>query len=85
MLILFVATLVIAVVIIFAVQNALPVSVTFLTWHFGASLAVIVFLAFVTGFVAAILLRLTLGMRRAARRRSHKTVVLETGHNDSPK
>jgi len=49
MYILGIAVLVIAAVVIFSVQNAAPVSVAFLTWKFGASLAVIVFLVFVIG------------------------------------
>ena len=55
MYILCIAVLVIAVVVIFSVQNAVPVSVAFLTWKFGASLAVIVFLAFVVGIAVTAL------------------------------
>lgn len=43
--------LTVAVVAIFSVQNAAPVSVSFLFWQFQASLAIIVFLALLFGGV----------------------------------
>jgi len=74
MFILFLAVLVIAAVVIFSVQNAVPVSVTFLAWKFGASLAVIVFLVFVIGIVVTALfgLVLRLKMRLGEGRRKQK-------------
>jgi uncharacterized integral membrane protein len=74
MFILFLAVLVIAAVVIFSVQNAVPVSVTFLAWKFGASLAVIVFLVFVIGIVVTALfgLVLRLKMRFGEGRRKQK-------------
>lgn len=68
-----IAALVIAIVVIFSVQNAVPVSVTFLAWKFDASLAVIVFLVFLIGIVVAALSILAFRLKRgAARRRSQK-------------
>ncbi len=84
MFILCIAVLVIAAVVIFSVQNAAPVSVAFLMWKFGASLAVIVFLAFVIGIVVAALFSLALRLKGAARRRAQKTESLKTGHDTSP-
>jgi len=78
MLILCIAALVVAAVVIFSIQNAALVSVTFLTWKFGASLAVIVFLAFVIGIVVAALFSLALRLRNAARRRVRKADPLKT-------
>ncbi len=72
MFILCIAVLVIAAVVIFSVQNAVPVSVAFLAWKFGASLAVIVFLAFVIGIVVAALFSLALRLKNAAGRRAQK-------------
>ena len=72
MFILCIAVLVIAAVVIFSVQNAVPVSVAFLLWKFGASLAVIVFLAFVIGIVVAALFSLALRLKNAAGRRAQK-------------
>ena len=77
MFVLCIAVLVIAVVVIFSVQNAVPVFVTFLAWKFGASLAVIVFLAFVIGIVVAAFFSLALRLRGAARRRAQKTDSLK--------
>ncbi len=47
-----------ALVIIFAAQNLAMVSVTFLTWHFEGSLALILVLAVVAGMVMGWLLSL---------------------------
>jgi len=41
----------IAVAVIFSVQNASPVALSFLTWHFEASLAVVVLLTLVIGMI----------------------------------
>ena len=77
MYILCIAVLVIAVVVIFSVQNAVPVSVAFLTWKFGASLAVIVFLAFVVGIAVTALSVLAFRLKGAARRRAQKAESLK--------
>jgi uncharacterized integral membrane protein len=77
MFILCIAVLVIAAVVIFSVQNAAPVSVAFLMWKFVASLAVMVFFAFVIGIVVAALFSLALRLRGAARRRAQKTDSLK--------
>ena len=41
----------IAVAVIFSVQNASPVALSFLAWHFEASLAVVVLLTLVIGMI----------------------------------
>jgi uncharacterized integral membrane protein len=84
MFVLCIAVLVIAAVVIFSVQNAVPVSVTFLTWKFDASLAVIVFLAFVIGIAVIALFGLALRLKGAARRRAQKAESLKARHNISP-
>ena len=78
MVILCIAILVIAAVVIFSVQNAALVSVAFLSWKFGASLAVIVFLAFVTGIVVAALFSLAIRLKNAARRRAQRAQPTQT-------
>ena len=45
------AVLIIAVVTIFSVQNASPVAITLLFWHFQVSLAIIVFLSTLVGVI----------------------------------
>jgi uncharacterized integral membrane protein len=84
MFILCIAVLVVAAVVIFSVQNAAPVSVGFLMWRFDASLAVMVFLAFVIGIVVTLLFGLALRVKSAARRRAQKAESLKTGHDTSP-
>ena len=81
MYILCIAVLVIAVVVIFSVQNAVPVSVAFLTWKFGASLAVIVFLAFVVGIAVTALSILAFRVKGTARRRAQKTESRKARHD----
>jgi uncharacterized integral membrane protein len=44
--------LVMLIVAVFSVQNAMPVSITFLFWKLEASLAIIVFLSALCGAVA---------------------------------
>ncbi len=40
-----------ALVAIFSVQNAMPVTVTFMLWKFEASLAIVIFLSLVIGII----------------------------------
>jgi uncharacterized integral membrane protein len=44
-----VVVILIAVAVIFSVQNASPVALSFLVWHFEASLAIVMLLALVIG------------------------------------
>ncbi len=39
----------VALMVLFSVQNAMPVAISFLFWRFEASLAIVVFLSVVTG------------------------------------
>lgn len=41
--------------VIFAVQNAFPVTVTFFIWQFEGSLALVLLLTFVLGFITSLL------------------------------
>ncbi len=84
MFILCIVVLVIAAIVIFSVQNAATVSVAFLGWKLGASLAVIVFLAFVIGIVVAALFSLAFRLRSGARQRAQKAELLKTRHDISP-
>ncbi len=47
-----------AVVVVFAIQNITPVTVTFLTWDFHGSLALVLVLAVVVGILISILVSL---------------------------
>jgi len=67
--ILILALIIIALVAIFSIQNALPVSIVFLFWKFQASLAIVTFLSVLTGIVIATIIFLWLHMRRRGKER----------------
>jgi uncharacterized integral membrane protein len=56
----------IAVVAAFSVQNAMPISVTFLSWHFEASLAVVILLSVLAGMVIGIIVVSAIWLQRAS-------------------
>lgn len=60
--------IVIAVAVIFSVQNASPVALAFLTWRFEASLAVVLLLALVTGMIFGMLILSLSRLRRSMRK-----------------
>jgi uncharacterized integral membrane protein len=66
----FVALLIIVFVAIFSVQNAAPVSISFLVWQFQASLAIVIFLCALSGIVVGTILTF---MVRVKRQRKTKT------------
>ncbi len=57
-------------VIVFLIQNALPVTVTLLAWHFDASLAMVVILSVLVGMVIMALLFILAGARKFFQKRS---------------
>jgi len=61
--------IVIVIVAIFSVQNAATVSISFLSAHFDASLAVIVLLFFLAGMIAGMAVLSWTRMRRSARKK----------------
>ena len=65
--ILLLALLIIALVAVFSLQNALPVSITFLFWKFQASLAIVIFLSVLTGIVVASIIYLWLRIRKSGK------------------
>jgi len=56
----------IALVAVFSVQNAMPISVTFLSWHFEASLAVVILLAVLAGMAIGIIVVSGIWLQRAS-------------------
>ncbi len=62
----------ITLVIVFSVQNAAPVAVSFLAWHTQASLAVIIFLSVVIGALIGIILSSFWMLKRSARKKAQK-------------
>jgi uncharacterized integral membrane protein len=61
--------IVIVIVATFSVQNAAPVSISFLSSHFDASLAVIALLFFLAGMIAGMAVLSWVRMRRSARKK----------------
>jgi uncharacterized integral membrane protein len=73
--ILIIALLIVAVVAIFTIQNALPVSIMFLFWKFQASLAIVIFLSVLTGVVIASIIFFWLRIRRNRREKKSGPAV----------
>jgi uncharacterized integral membrane protein len=67
--ILFLVILIVVALVIFSVQNANPVTVSFVLWQFHASLAIVVFLALVTGVI--VMAVIFLGMRLRKSKKGH--------------
>lgn len=62
--------IVIIIAVLFSVQNAAPVAISFMAWHFDASLALIALIFFLAGMIAGMGILSWTRMRRAARKRS---------------
>jgi len=60
--------IIIALVAIFSVQNAMPVTITFLFWKFEASLAIIIFLNALTGMIAGAIIVLLLKIKPSVKK-----------------
>ncbi|MCL5021834.1 MAG: LapA family protein [Nitrospirae bacterium] len=72
---LFLALLIAVVLVLFAIQNSLVVTVSFLTWHFAGSLAFILVIVFAAGFVAGVLASVPAVFRKGAALREQKRRV----------
>ncbi len=57
------------IVTLFSVQNAMPVSISFLAWQFDASLAIIALLFFLAGMVTGTVMLFWIRVRRNVRKR----------------
>jgi uncharacterized integral membrane protein len=67
--ILFLALLVLAVAVVFSAQNAGPVTLAFIKWQFSASLAIVVFLAMLTGMLVMGLFWIGVGFKKKLNKR----------------
>jgi uncharacterized integral membrane protein len=74
--------MVIVIVAMFSVQNAAPVSISFLFSHFDASLAVIALLFFLAGMIAGMAVLSWARLRRSARKK--KEPETERWSGDKP-
>ena len=60
---------------IFSVQNAIPVTITFLFWKFEASLAIVIFLCAVFGMIAGAIIVSLMRAKAPARKVTDDTQV----------
>ena len=72
---LFLALVIAIVLVLFAVQNATVVTVSFLTLHFVGSLAFILVIVFAAGFLAGLLMSVPSILRRGSALREQKRKV----------
>ncbi len=63
-LILLVALLIVIIAVVFALQNAIPVTISFLVWQLEGSLALVLLASFMLGVLAALLVTLPGMIRR---------------------
>ena len=70
---LIVAVIALAIVVLFSVQNAGPVAVSFLFWHFEASLAVVIALSLLVGAIAGMTILSWIRLRRSIRKKKAHT------------
>jgi uncharacterized integral membrane protein len=59
----------IAVAVMFSVQNASPVALSFLAWHFEASLAIVTLLTLVIGMIIGMAILSLSRLRRSMRKK----------------
>lgn len=69
---------VVAIVVVFSVQNATPVAVSFLSWHFEASLAIIILLAVLAGLILGMIVLSSMRLLRSSRKK-RKEKEAQTG------
>jgi len=81
----FLGAIALLVIVLFSIQNAAPVTVSFYNWRFDASLAIVVFLSVITGMVIEGLFVASLRLRRGIRRRRRKKDVPEEQQSPAPR
>jgi putative membrane protein len=64
--------IVIAVAVVFSVQNASPVALSFLAWHFEASLAVVILLTLVIGMILGMAILSVSRLMRSMRKKKEQ-------------
>lgn len=58
---------IVALVMVFSVQNASPVAVSFLFWKFEASLAIVIFLSVLSGILIAVVISFSGKLRHSVK------------------
>jgi uncharacterized integral membrane protein len=67
-----IALIMIALVTVFSVQNASPVTIAFFNWKFQASLAIVVFLSALAGALIAVVAMASRRLRRNSKKQGTK-------------
>lgn len=62
-----IAVLIVILIAIFALQNAAPVSISFIFWKFEASVAIIIFLCTIAGIIIGMILSTLLRLKLSSR------------------
>ena len=75
------AVSVLTIVVIFSVQNAGPVSVSFLAWHFEASLAIVIALSLLSGLISGMVFLSWIRLRRSLQKKKAAVGELVPGGN----
>jgi len=57
---------IIILVSVFSVQNAVPVTLSFILWRFEASLAIVIFLSVITGLITGIIIAILVRRKLSA-------------------
>ena len=66
---LIVVVIMLTLVVLFSVQNAEPVAVSFLAWHFEASLAIVIALSLLGGMIVGMTMLSWIRLRRSSRKK----------------
>ncbi len=77
--------IIIVAVAAFSAQNATPVAVTFLLWHFEASLALIIVLSLLGGMIIGMALLSLLRLRRSVRAKRKATTDADSAGANKPR
>lgn len=72
------AIIALVIVVLFSVQNAGPVAVSFLHWRFEASLAVVISLCLLVGAIAGMTILSYIRLRRSIRRKKAHTAPVSS-------
>jgi uncharacterized integral membrane protein len=78
------AVLIIAAAVIFSTQNHDIVTLSFITWHFSASLAIVIFLAVLAGMVIMGLLWMGASFKKSMKKGAVPSDAAKAGKNSSP-
>jgi lipopolysaccharide assembly protein A len=64
---------VVGLVALFSVQNASPVTISFLVWRFEASLAIVIFLSALAGALGAVIIYSSRSIKKSLSARKNRT------------